>query len=45
MGHLPHPDRDLAGIYFHDADYRLSGHGAPGASLRVLVTSNFRQLT
>ncbi len=28
LGHFPYPDHHAAGVHLHDADHRVSGHGA-----------------
>ena len=33
VGGVPHPDHHAAGVYLHDADHCVSGHGARRASL------------
>ena len=33
LGDIPYPDYYLAGVYIHDADHRVSGHGIAGRSL------------
>lgn len=35
VGGVPHPHHHPAGVHLHDADHRLSGHGAFRAPLRI----------